>query len=73
MKYYVRNDNNRSRYDKWKKDLSAKGFVRSGSHPKFFRTASKNQYVRDSSKLRSNSRPGSDFTGPGNNKQGERI
>ena len=53
--YYIRNtDNNRSRKDNWK----SKGFVRSDSHPRFFRTASKNTYVRDNLKF---SRKGSNF------------
>ena len=42
--YYVWNtDDNRGRRDNWK----PKGYVRSDSHPRFFRTASKNTYVRD--------------------------
>ena len=46
--YYVWNtDDNGSRKDNWK----SKGFVRSDSHPRFFRTASKNTYVRDNSKF----------------------
>ena len=53
--YYVRNnENNRSRMDNWK----SKGFVRSDSHPRFFRMASKNTYVRDNSKF---SRQGSNL------------
>ena len=63
--YYIRDDNDRSRYDNWRNDLRTRGYVRSDSHPKFFRTTSKNNYVRDSSKfriqnsnVRSNSKPG---------------
>ena len=53
--YYVQNpDDNRSRKDNWK----AKSFVRSDSHPRFLRTASKNTYVRDNSRF---SRQGSNF------------
>ena len=65
--YYILNtEDNRSRMDNWRKDLKSKGFVRSDSNPRFFRTASKNTYVRDNSKFsrqgssfRDNSRPGS--------------
>ena len=46
--YYVRNtDDSRSRKENWK----SKGFVRSGSHPRFVRMASKNTYVRNNSKF----------------------
>ena len=38
--------------------VGTKGFVRSDSNPRFFRTASKNTYVRDNSKF---SRQGSNF------------
>ena len=61
--YYVQNtDDNRSRRDRW----NAKKFVRSDSRPGYFRTVSKNAYVKDNSKFfkqgssfRYNSRPGS--------------
>ena len=74
--YYVWNtDDNRSRKDNWK----PKSYVRSDSRPGFFRTASRNTYVRDNSRFRkgSNIRHGSQsggkFTGPRNNsKQGVR-
>ena len=47
--YYVWNtDDNRSRRD----DKKTKGYVRSDSHPRFFRTASRNTYVRDNSRFR---------------------
>ena len=68
--------------DNWK----SKGFVRSDSHPRFFRTASKNTYVRDNSKFsrqgsnfRDNSRPGSNYRqnsnarSGSNNKQGGNL
>ena len=63
--YYVRNtDDNRSRKDYWKSN----GFVRSDSHPRLFRMASNNTYVRDNSKfsrqgsnIKDNSRPGSNY------------
>ena len=46
--YYVQNpDDNRSRKDRW----NTKKFVRSDSRPGFFRTASKNAYMRDNSKI----------------------
>ena len=42
--YYVWNtDDDRSRRDNWKPN----SYVRSDSHPRFFKTASKNTYVRD--------------------------
>ena len=74
--YYIQNtDDNRSRRDNWK----PKSYVRSDSLPGFFRTASRNTYVRDNSRFRrgSNARSGSksrgNFTGPGNSfKQGVR-
>ena len=31
--YYVRDDNNRSRYDNWRNDLRSRGYVRLDSHP----------------------------------------
>ena len=49
--YFVRDENNRSRYNDWRRDLNARGYVRSDSHPNFFRTYSKNNYLRDSSKF----------------------
>merc|ERR1711984_21943 len=57
--YYTRNDENRSRYDDWRMQIISEGFRRSESNPKFFRTASKNNWKRDSSKFgrRSSSRP----------------
>merc|ERR1712105_299278 len=57
--YYTRNDENRSRYNDWRKQIRSEGFRRSESNPKFFRTASKNNWTRDNSKFggRSNSRP----------------
>ena len=48
---YVRNEDNRSRYKIWKISLESKGYVSSRSNPKFFRTKSKNTYVRDNSKF----------------------
>ena len=56
---YVRNDENRSRYDDWRKKIRSEGYRRSESNPKFFRTASKNNWKRDNSKFsgRSSSRP----------------
>merc|ERR1711905_98223 len=56
---YTRNDENRSRYDDWRKKIRSEGFRRSESNPKFFRTASKNKYKRDNSKFggKSNYRP----------------
>merc|ERR1712105_96240 len=55
----TRNDENRSRYDDWRKKIRSEGFRRSESNPKFFRTESKNNWKRDSSKFggRSSSRP----------------
>ena len=60
----------RCRRDNWK----SKGYVRSDSHPRFFRTASKNTYVRDNSRVdrrgsnaRSNLRSGGNFKRPGRN------
>merc|ERR1712030_302999 len=57
--YYTRNDENRSRYDDWRKQIRSEGFRRSESNPKYFWTASKNNWKRDSSKFggRSSSRP----------------
>merc|ERR1711984_24105 len=57
--YYTRHDENRSRYDDWRKKIRSEGFRRSESNPKFFRTESKNNWKRDSSKFggRSSSRP----------------
>merc|ERR1712105_567058 len=57
--YYTRNDENRSRYDDWRKKIRSEGFRRSESNPKYFRTASRNNWKRDSSKYggRSTSRP----------------
>ena len=79
--YYVQNtDDNRSRRDNWRNDLKSKGYVRSDSHPRFFRMASKNTYVRYNSRfdrrganVRSDSRSGGNFTRPRSNaKQGMR-
>ena len=60
--FYVKNDN-RARIDKWRNDMQAKGFVRSESNPRYFRMASRSNYVRDrlnfgrqNSNVRSNSR-----------------
>ena len=60
--FYVKDDN-RARLDKWRNDMRAKGFVRSESNPRYFRTASRSNYVRDRSNFgrqnlnaRSNSR-----------------
>ena len=65
--YYVWNTNdNRSRKDNWKKS-----FVRSDSRPGFFRTASRNTYVRDNSRFRKGLQPGGKFTGPINNSMQE--
>ena len=47
--FYMRNDENRSRYNNWKNSMESQGYVRSKSNPKFFRTQSKNNYVRDNS------------------------
>ena len=38
--YCVRDENNRSRYDDWRSDLTLRGYVRSDSYPNFFRTQS---------------------------------
>ena len=65
MTYYVRDENNRSRIDNWRNDMRAKRYVRYDAYPKFFRTASKNHYVREKSNFgrqnsnaRNNSKPG---------------
>ena len=42
--YYTRTDDDRSRYDNWRKKMRSGGFNRSGSNPKYFRTASKSKY-----------------------------
>jgi len=57
--YYTRNDDNRSRYDNWRKNIRSDGYRRSETNPKYFRTASRNKWIRDSSRFggRSNSRP----------------
>ena len=47
--YHVRNDDNRSRYDNWRNDLKTRGYVRLDSYPKFFKTASRNNYIRNNS------------------------
>ena len=60
--------------------MNSKGFVRSSSNPKFFRTLSKNTYVRDNSRfdrrgsnVRSDLQSGGNFTRPGSKaKQGMR-
>lgn len=49
--YFVRDENNRSQYDDWRKDLSSRGYVRLDSYPNFFTTQSKNNYLRESSKF----------------------
>jgi len=49
--YYTRNDENRSRYDDWRNKIRSEGFRRSESNPKFFQTASKNNWKRDNSKF----------------------
>ena len=49
--FYVRNEINISRRDNWQNDMKAKGFLRSDSYPKFFKTASKNNYVRERSSV----------------------
>ena len=47
--YYVRNnEDNRSRRDNWR----SKSYVRSSSCPGYYRTASRNNYVRDNSSFR---------------------
>ena len=47
----------RSRYNNWRDSLASKGYVCSGSNPRFFRTQSKGRYVRDNSRYgRSQSR-----------------
>ena len=55
---YVTNDK-RSRFDDWRSRLQSRGYKRSESRPGYFRTASRGEYVRDSSKFgdRSPSRP----------------
>ena len=79
--FYVKDDN-RARIDKWRNDMQAKGFVRSESNPRYFRTASKSNNVRDrlnfgrqNLNLRSNSRQGYGYrqnsaNRAGNNGQG---
>lgn len=47
--FYTINEDNRSRYNNWKKSLKSKGYVRSELNPKFSRTASKN--IWDNSRL----------------------
>ena len=47
----MRDENNRSRYGDWRRDLTSRGYVRSDSYPNFFTTQSKNIYLRDSSNL----------------------
>ena len=61
--FYTRTDDTRSRYDSWRRNLKSDGFRRSDSNPMFFRTASKNRWIRDNSKFggRSGARPGSNF------------
>ena len=61
--YYTRTDDNRSRYDNWKKNIKSDGYRRSETNPKFFRTASRKKWIRDDSKFggRSGSRPNSRF------------
>ena len=49
--YYIRNEDNTSRYDHQRNDLKSRGFLRPDSNKKFFRTASKNNYARDDSKF----------------------
>ena len=44
--FYVKDDN-RARIDKWRNDMQEKGFVRSESNPRYFRTVSRSNYVRD--------------------------
>ena len=56
--YYVRKDDNWSNYDNWKNGLRTRGYVILDSYPKFFRTASRNNYIRGNSKL---TRQGSNF------------
>jgi len=60
--YYTRNDENRSRYDDWRKKIRSEGYRRSESNPRYFRTASKNNWKRDNSKFggRRSSRPSRD-------------
>ena len=41
---YVKNEDNRSHYNSWRKDLNTKGYVRLNSNPKFSRTQSKGTY-----------------------------
>ena len=43
--FYARNEDNRSRYNNWKNSLKSKGYVRSYSNPRFFRTASKDNNI----------------------------
>ena len=49
--YYTRTDDNRSRYDNWKKNIKSDGYRRSETNPKFFRTASRKKWIRDDSKF----------------------
>ena len=66
--YYMRNtEGARSRRDKW----NQKSYIRSNSHPGLYRTASGNNYVRDSSSFRRDfsrrrSQSGGRFDGAGN-------
>lgn len=46
---YLKNDNI-SCYNTWSKDLSTKGYIRSQSNPRFFRTQLNGTYQRDNSK-----------------------
>ena len=73
--YYVKNnEGNRSRRD----DLNQKNYARPSSCPAFYRTASRNRYVRDNSNFRRDfnrdrSQSVGKFTAAGNNnKQGMR-
>ena len=64
--YYVQNTEDRSRRGKW----DAKKFVRSNSRPGYFRTGSKNMYMRDNSRF---SRQGSSFRYASKSRQGSKT
>merc|ERR1712237_239710 len=65
--YYTGNDDNRSRYDNWKRNIKSDGYRRSETNPKYFRTASRRKWIRDDSLFggRSSSRPFRDGSRPG--------
>ena len=65
--YYTKNDDNRSHYDNWRKNIKSDGYRRSETNPKYFRTASRKKWIRDDSKFggRSSSRPFRNGSKPG--------